>query len=270
MKRHDFLGVLHRIYQPRTYCEIGIYLGGGLTLSRVPTVAIDPDFKIVHELHCDIQVVKETSDDFFARESPFEHLPGSLVDLAYIDGMHLFEFALRDFMNIERHAAWSSVVVFDDMLPRDVDEAARGRHTKDWTGDVYKLIPTLQRYRPDLCVVPIDTYPTGLLMVLGLDPANRVLSERYDEIITSYLVDDPQEVPEAILDRSCAVSPELVLEAPFWPDLVAARAEPTENAAPADLRASIEECLALSARGTLADWRPEGSRQGMAFAVTSR
>ncbi|MEQ7127297.1 class I SAM-dependent methyltransferase [Actinopolymorpha sp. B11F2] len=268
MKRHDFLGGLHGIYQPRTYCEIGVYVGGSLALSRVPSVAIDPNFRIMHEVHCDLQLVRETSDDFFARESPFDHLPGGVVDLAFIDGMHLFEFALRDFMNLERHSAWSSVVVFDDMLPRNVDEAARDRHTKDWTGDVYKLIPVLQRYRPDLEVVPLDTQPTGLLMVLGLNPADRTLSEHYDEIITTYVVDDPQQVPEPVLDRSCAVSPELALEASFWPDLVAGRSGQASYDR-ADLRDGVEEYLALSARGTLADWRPDGVRQDMASAVTS-
>jgi hypothetical protein len=260
MKRHEFLGVLHEIYQPRTYCEVGIYRGGSLALSRVPSVAIDPEFRIVHEVHCDLQLVRETSDDFFAREAPFAHLPGGVVDLAFIDGMHLFEFALRDFMNLERHTAWSSVVVFDDMLPRNVDEAARDRHTKDWTGDVFKLVPVLQRYRPDLCVALIDTRPTGLLMVLGPDPASRVLAEHYDEIVKAYVVDDPQQIPIPVLDRSCAISPELVLEAPFWRDLVAARTEKVEFGRK-ELRDSMEEYLVLGARGTLASWQPERRRE---------
>ena len=60
----------------------------------------------------------------------FDHYRGGTrLDLVFVDGMHLFEFALRDFMNVERHADWWSVIVFDDILPRDVDEAARERHT---------------------------------------------------------------------------------------------------------------------------------------------
>ena len=36
------------------------------------------------------------------------------MDLAFIDGLHLFEFSLRDFMNVEKLAHPGSVVVFDD------------------------------------------------------------------------------------------------------------------------------------------------------------
>ena len=54
---------------------------------------------------------------------------GTSLDLSFIDGMHLFEYVLRDFMNVERFSRWDTAIVLDDMLPRDVDEAARDRHT---------------------------------------------------------------------------------------------------------------------------------------------
>ena len=66
MHRHEFLRKLHEAYQPRTYFEIGINDGRSLTLSRVPTIAVDPAFKVVKELRCDLHMVKATSDDFFA------------------------------------------------------------------------------------------------------------------------------------------------------------------------------------------------------------
>jgi len=137
--------------------------------------------------------------------------------------MHLFEYALRDFMNIERHSDWTSVIVFDDMLPRNVDEAARDRHTGAWTGDVYKLAEILGRHRPDLVTVLVDTQPTGQLVVFGADRRNTVLRDRYDEIIAEYDVPDPQKVPETILDRGAAVAPEALLGASFWRPLARAR-----------------------------------------------
>ena len=33
--------------------------------------------------------------------------PAPTLDLVFIDGMHLFEYALRDFMNVERYCAWT-------------------------------------------------------------------------------------------------------------------------------------------------------------------
>ena len=76
------------------------------------------------------------------------------------------------------------IVVDLNILPRSVAEASRDRGTMGaWTGDVYKLTEVLRRHRPDLLLLPLDTEPTGVLVVLGADPADRTLSEAYDEII---------------------------------------------------------------------------------------
>ncbi|MEQ7123608.1 class I SAM-dependent methyltransferase [Actinopolymorpha sp. B11F2] len=257
MHRHGFLRNLHAVYQPRTYFEIGINDGRSLTLSRVPTVAVDPAFKVVKELRCDLHMVRETSDDFFAREKPLEHLGEAKVDLAFIDGMHLFEYVLRDFINTEKYADWSSVVVFDDQLPRNVDEAARNRHTGAWTGDVYKMIPVLQRYRPDLRLAVMDTRPTGVMVVLGLDPTNTVLADNYDEIMDTFLLKDPQQIPPEIVERSCAMTPEALLSAPFWSALVAARDVGDPSYGREQLLAGIDHDLADLSRPQLCDWLPD-------------
>lgn len=223
MNRHDFLSGVHASYKPRNYLEIGINDGSGLRRSRTRTIGVDPAFKITAEFECDLQMVKATSDDFFAREDAIARFPQGVIDMAFIDGLHIFEFALRDFMNTERLAAPSSVIVFDDMLPRTVAEAARGRHTMEWTGDVFRVIAVLERYRPDLVVIPLDTEPTGLLLVLGADPTNTVLQDNYDAILAEYVTDDPQDVPQNILHRSDAADPFAVLALPVWADLIASR-----------------------------------------------
>ncbi len=258
MLRHEFLRTLHEVSRPRAYFEVGINDGRSLALSRVPTVAVDPAFKVVKELRCDLHMVRATSDDFFAREQPFEHLNGADIDLAFIDGMHLFEFALRDFINTERHAHAGTVVVFDDMLPRNIDEAARDRHTGGWTGDVFKIVPVLQRYRPDLILALMDTGPTGVLVVLGLDPTNTVLADKYDEIIETYIQPDPQQVPDVLIDRRAAMAPEAVLKADFWPRFTAAR-ESGDAAELTAVRTVIEKVLgeAPDVPLALAGWQPE-------------
>lgn len=244
MERHDLLRHLHEIAKPRNYLEIGVSDGRSLALSRVPSIAIDPAFKVTVPIHCDLQLAKATSDAFFKRRDPIAHLRsgrnplrnlrrgrapfahyrgGTSVDLSFIDGMHLFEFALRDFMNVERFAHWASVIVLDDVLPRDIDEAARDRHTSDWAGDVFKMIPVLRQHRPDLLVLPVDTTPTGTLVVIGADPTSTVLRDAYDRIVEEWVVDDPQQIPADILERRGAVDPERLVGAEFWPSLVKAR-----------------------------------------------
>jgi hypothetical protein len=223
LNRHGFLTGLHEHLAPRSYLEIGVNDGRGLARSRTRTIGVDPAFKVTAELGCDLQLVKATSDDFFARADAIDWFPEKVVDLTFVDGLHIFEFALRDFINAERCSGPASVVVFDDMLPRSVDEAARDRHTVAWTGDVYKVAQVLADYRPDLTVVPINTAPTGLLLVVGLDPASTVLTDHYDEILATYVTPDPQQVPIEVMHRKAAAEPETVLAEAVWADLAAAR-----------------------------------------------
>jgi len=262
MDRHGFLHQLHKVYKPRNYLEVGVNDGRSLALSRVASVAVDPAFKLVTQISCDVHLVKATSDDFFARKDPLLHLrPGRnpfralarkdplswfgdpKLELSFIDGMHLFEYALRDFMNVERHSRWSSVIVLDDMLPRSVDEAARDRHTKFWTGDVYKVATVLRLLRPDLVIVAVDTEPTGVLLIFGADPDSTVLREQYDRILEEHVTPDPQDVPEEILARKAAVAPERLLQADFWPSLVRARNLGRSRSAFGALRGRIESLM---------------------------
>ena len=117
MRRHKLLRGLHEVLQPRTYFEIGVRNGLSLELSRAQSVAVDPFYNLTREVRCDVHLVRTTSDEFFNRRHPFAHFAGQPVDLAFIDGMHLSEFALRDFINTEKFCHAGSVVVFDDSRP---------------------------------------------------------------------------------------------------------------------------------------------------------
>jgi predicted O-methyltransferase YrrM len=211
LNRHEFLTHIHQLAAPRSYLEIGVNHGESLTLARTRTIAVDPEFKVNAELKCSLELVKATSDDFFARADPIAWFPEGTVDLAFIDGMHLFEFALRDFINVEKLTQPGSVVVFDDVMPRNTEEASRVRRSRFWAGDVYKVALALEKYRPDLLLVPVDTFPTGLLLVVGLDPTNRVLQDNYDDVVATFAREDPQLVPPEILNRSRAADPDKVI-----------------------------------------------------------
>jgi hypothetical protein len=212
----DFLGRVHERLAPPNYLEIGIRFGSSLELARSPAIGIDPAYELRTQLREDAALFRETSDDYFARGDAMEPFGGRPAALSFIDGMHLVEYALRDFVNVERHSAWSSVVVFDDILPREAEEANRERTTRAWAGDVYKAVEILDRHRPDLICLRIDAEPTGLMLVLGLDPDDRTLDKRYDRIVEEAVVPDPQEVPEELLERTGALDAETVLAASFW------------------------------------------------------
>lgn len=212
----DFLQGVHRVLEPPTYLEIGVRHGDSLALSRSRSVGIDPAYKIRAELDAPVALFRTTSDEFFAREDPTAPLGGGPAAMSFIDGMHLFEFVLRDFVNVERHSAWWSVIVFDDILPRRVEMAARERETRRWTGDVYKIRTVLERERPDLVLLPVNTQPTGLLLVVGADPSDRRLAARVDELVDEWVVPDPQPVPAEVLERRGTLAPDALLASGLW------------------------------------------------------
>jgi len=223
MSRHDVLRALHRLVQPSTYLEIGVSNGQSLALSRTKSIGVDPAFQVDRPLHCDLHLVRDKSDAFFARPDPLAHFDGKALDFAFIDGMHLSEYALRDFMNVERHMNQAGIVLLDDMLPRNPLEAARDRQTAGWTGDVYKVLEILQRRRPDLVVLLLNTHPTGTALVVGADPQSDVLWESYDDELPYLTAEDPQAPPEHFMDRSVAVDPEALMRSDAWDMLARAR-----------------------------------------------
>lgn len=144
-----------------------------------------------------------TSDEFFD-EHAGEALKGA-PDLVLIDGMHLFEYALRDLMNVEHFGSPTSLVVFDDVFPSHPMQASRSRRTQVWMGDVWKILPCLKRYRPDLFIQAVDASPSALLLVSGLDAKNKVLWDHYNEIVRINVQDDGPP-PEGILERAGVVA----------------------------------------------------------------
>ena len=76
------------------------------------------------------------------------------------------------------------------MYPIDATSAARERASWFWSGDIWRLILMLNKYRPDLSVNVIAARPTGLAIVQNLDPDSRVLAERQHEIFDEFLALD--------------------------------------------------------------------------------
>ena len=100
--------------------------------------------------------------------------------------MHLFGFALRDFVNIERYCGRRSICLVHDCFPLDERTAGLDRATRFWSGDVWKLILCLKKYRPDLEVHTIAAAPTGLAVIRGLDPGSTILRDRMDRICEEF------------------------------------------------------------------------------------
>lgn len=178
---YGLLRRIHELRQPDLYVEIGVHEGHSLAFVQPGTriVGVDPAPKVA-EPPPDTTIVAETSDDFFANPAA---LRGEAIDLAFADGLHLWEQTLRDVANLERHSAPASVILIHDCNPIDEVTAARERTTAVWSGDVWKTVVALRRFRPDLSVVTADVGPTGLAIVTQLDPTNRVLFDRFDEIV---------------------------------------------------------------------------------------
>jgi len=198
----EALAVCHRLLRPQRYLEIGVRSGHSLALASCAAIAVDPAPELARELAATTRLFTVTSDEFFAEQGAL--LSQEPPDFAFVDGMHLFEYALRDFLNIERSCAPGCLVAVDDVFPSHPAQASRERHTRVWTGDVWKLHRTLAAHRPDLFLLPLDTLPTGLLLVAGLDPANTLLRDRYAELVSN--ASSAEDVPPAaVLQREGAL-----------------------------------------------------------------
>jgi hypothetical protein len=89
------------------------------------------------------------------------------------------------------------MIAIHDCLPIDVFMAGRqddperrraegSKQHRWWTGDVWKLIPILKFWRPDLNIICVDCAPTGMLLVTNLNPESRTLTENYHIIVEEF------------------------------------------------------------------------------------
>ena len=117
MNRHQLLRSLHETIEPRTYLETGVNRGASMALSRVPSIGVDPEFRVVfgaagrrppgpHDQRRVLRPARVRSPTSRSRS----------WDLAFVDGMRLAEYALRDFLADRAPHPPDDVVVIDDML----------------------------------------------------------------------------------------------------------------------------------------------------------
>jgi ketosteroid isomerase-like protein len=199
---------LHAYLRPRTYVEIGVRNGRSLAYAAPGTkiIGIDPEPDLTDPaIASSVEVFRCTSDDFFANHDLSEALDGRPVDLAFIDGLHLFEYALRDFMHLERHCSERSVILVHDCYPIDRSTAGREPVPGDWSGDVWKLVACLLDLRPDLKVNVVDVHPSGLGIVTNLDPGSTLLTDAYEEIVERFVPLEFNFLPGAQEERLARV-----------------------------------------------------------------
>jgi len=79
-------------------CRYGVDQGQSFEIATPETLAlgVDPNPCVRKALKPNQRVFAETSDDFFDNHDVIAELGGKTLELAFIDGMHQFEIALRD------------------------------------------------------------------------------------------------------------------------------------------------------------------------------
>lgn len=134
MTRIQILNYLANTYQLRKYLEIGVQTPSNcfLKVNVAKRVGVDPE--VSHPM-----VHKKTSDDFFKTNK-------ETFDLIFIDGLHEYTQVKRDLLNSLKYLSKGGFIVIHDTLPTEEKKATYPRESKEWYGDVYKLVLELHNY----------------------------------------------------------------------------------------------------------------------------
>jgi hypothetical protein len=209
---YALLDRLHEHLRPRGYVEIGVADGYSLGLTRPGTVAVGVDPSPgpeVHERAPGRRVMATTSEAFFADHERADVLGDAPLDLAFVDGLHLFEAALGDLAALEAWAHPGTVLLLHDCHPTDATMAARERSTVAWAGDVWKVVACLRTDRPDLNVTTVDVGPTGLGVITGLGAGFADLDDsiaRHRDLDYAVLATDPEGLLDLVPPTWAAVA----------------------------------------------------------------
>lgn len=152
-------------YQAEHYLEIGVCQGTTFLAVDMPSkTGVAPLFRFdVSEFsRPGCHFISLNSDDFFA-SLPRPDLP-PVWDIVYIDGLHHFEQAYRDFENSLRFSHENSLIIMDDTVPCNPFSALRNHRfglevakslglgkvlPNTWHGDVYKTLLAIHDFHPE-------------------------------------------------------------------------------------------------------------------------
>jgi hypothetical protein len=208
---YSVLTGLHDHLRPNAYLEVGIRQGHSLALAHCPSIGIDPRFTLEPKFGLTtegrdppVHLFETTSDRFFEKQDALQILQLPHVDFLFLDGMHQADFLMRDIINAERLAAPQSIIALHDCVPIDIamtlsrQERALSAppvvYPNFWAGDVWRVIPIIKKYRPDIVLHVMDAHPTGLVLMTGLNRNSTVLSDNYDAIVAEMKTLDLLEI----------------------------------------------------------------------------
>lgn len=155
----------------KNYLEIGVF--NGRVFFRVKSsfkVAVDPSFSFdsirkigkmfTNPYNLANRYFEKTSDDFF-QEDAANVFAKDQCNIAFIDGMHEYKFALRDVENTLKYLSDDGVIIMHDCNPQTKEDAGtyeewRKRGRGYWNGDVWKTILHLRCLRKDVNVFVLD------------------------------------------------------------------------------------------------------------------
>ena len=201
MDRLDVILALMRQKNLKNYLEIGVENGHiFFRIKSTLKVAVDPRFlfdfsrrlgkSIINPYNFNNQYFEKTSDAFFAQDAQ-RVFAAKKLQLALVDGMHEYQFALRDVENTLNYMQEDGVIILHDCNPQTAGAAGRFEdwETGEWNGDVWRTIIHLRSQRPDLTVFVLDT-DQGLGIVTRQKPTSmldftpaQIQALTYDELV---------------------------------------------------------------------------------------
>jgi len=158
MNRVELINLLASHVNAQDYLEVGVRFGRCLSRITVPNrTGVDPA-PVLHKVEEEYRPGLEginlhicTSDEFFANST-------ETFDVIFVDGMHLYEFAMRDLLNSLNRLNPGGFVVAHDLCPKNATVASRERLSTEWNGDVWKVALDVNMNYPDIeyCVMNCD------------------------------------------------------------------------------------------------------------------
>ncbi|SRR5579871_177207 len=203
MDRLSILQTLMKQKRLKNYLEIGVF--NGHIFFKVKSnfkIAVDPEFRfdfsrkagkvLINPYNLFNNYVEKTSDDFFSQDAP-RLLEKKKIDIALIDGMHEYGYALRDVENTLRYMSDDAVIIMHDCNPQtkqasiSFEEWKANNFVGVWNGDVWKTIVHLRSFRNDINVFVLDC-DFGLGIITKKKPENMLHFKQQD--IDNFSYDD--------------------------------------------------------------------------------